>query len=66
MVPFHDVLAGEQTDGPTDERGDRFDYAEDQAGADRFAETGLMQAGTFADRSGESIHGHAKSENECC
>ena len=49
VVPFHDVLAGEQADGPTDERGDRFHHAEDQAGADRFAKTGLMQAGAFAD-----------------
>ncbi|MNP84936.1 hypothetical protein D3C76_1844620 [compost metagenome] len=65
MIPFHDVLTGEQADAPTDDRRNGFDHAEDESGAQGFTKTGLMQAGTFADRRGERIHRHAKSENEC-
>ncbi|EIR07322.1 hypothetical protein YPPY06_2096 [Yersinia pestis PY-06] len=48
MIPFHNIWAGEQADTPTNQRGNCFDDAKNQASTQCFTKTGFIQRGTFA------------------
>ncbi|MNJ02194.1 hypothetical protein D3C73_1620730 [compost metagenome] len=62
MVECFHVLQGRTPQQPADDRGDGFDDAEDEAGAQGIGEAGLAHGSAFADRRGERIGGHGKAD----
>ncbi|KAG1249657.1 hypothetical protein G6F65_019045 [Rhizopus arrhizus] len=64
VVEGFDVLQGGTAEQPADDGRDRFDDAEDDAGAQRIAEHRLAHGGTLADRRSEGIGGHGEADQE--
>ncbi|MNT79417.1 hypothetical protein D3C72_2187480 [compost metagenome] len=64
MVPIGHELRRDGTQPPADHRRDPFDHAEDDAGAQRFRQAGLVQGGAFADGGRERVRRHGEREDD--
>jgi len=64
VIPLQHELAGEHPQTPADKRRQRFDSAKDETGTQGFGKFRFMESGTFADRGGKCVHGHAKSQKD--